>query len=587
MENQKKQGRSFLREAVILTAASFAVKIIGVVFKIPLTNIMGDSIGIFTAAYSIYAMLFMLSTSGLPVAISRLVAASNERGRGREADRIALIALIAFGLIGLSFSLLLIVFAPLIAEKTSHPDSVLAMRMIAPSLFCICVCASVRGYYQGLRNMYPTAISQFIEAFFKMAVGLTAVNIAASKGASPEVQAACAISGVTVGTMFAMIFILIYRGISRKTLPVYTDGSVRGDGKLLKMIMIVALPVTLTAAALYFSQFLDTILIVNILKDSGEQEAVAQKLFSAYTGLSVPIYDLLPATLVFPIATSILPAISAAVAVKKAKTAARLSEQAIRISGIIAIPCGVFLLISGRWCIDLIYGADKWSEKIDPVSGIGSTALDNATAALSVLAFAVFFISIVSTANALLNAYGKPNLPFLSVLSGIAVLVVSEIILLYSPLGIVGAALSSVICYTVVMLLDLRFLRKRCGVRLKLAGMFARPLLCGLITAIATFLARIAATAIWRNAVSEQTDTRGAAFFILVISGIIMVIAYLTSLLFFRGIKEHEVRLLPKGDKIAGLLLKLRWLKPDAKPEKLRIRSAVVNEDGGGENDER
>ena len=116
------RGRSFLREAVILTVASFAVKIIGVVFKIPLTNILKDGIGVFTAAYSIYAMLFMLSTSGLPVAVSKLVAASNEKGRGKEAKRIALLAMLVFGIIGFIFAAALIIFAPNIANMTGHAD---------------------------------------------------------------------------------------------------------------------------------------------------------------------------------------------------------------------------------------------------------------------------------------------------------------------------------------------------------------------------------------------------------------------------------------------------------------------------------
>ncbi|MBQ4317320.1 MAG: polysaccharide biosynthesis protein, partial [Clostridia bacterium] len=379
------KGRSFLREAVILTVANFAVKIIGVVFKIPLTNILKDGIGIFTAAYSIYAMLFMLSTSGLPVAVSKLVAASNEKGRGIEAKRIAMLAMIVFGVIGFVFSALLMIFAPNIATMTGHADSALAMRIIAPSLFFICVCSAMRGYFQGLRNMYPTAISQFFEAFFKLTVGLGAVVYASNMGASVAIQAACAISGVTVGEFFATVYILIYRKFSKKSKPNDTVKESESDRKLLKLIVLVALPVTLTAAALYFSQFLDTLIIVNCLVDSGESMSAAEKLFSAYTGLSVPIYDLLPATLVFPIATSILPAISAALSVKKTKRANHLTEQAIRVSGIIAVPCGAFLLVTGRHCIALLYGADKWSEAMPMANGSELVLLDAASVSLAIL----------------------------------------------------------------------------------------------------------------------------------------------------------------------------------------------------------
>lgn len=556
------KGRSFLREAVILTVASFAVKIIGVVFKIPLTNILGESIGVFTAAYSIYAMLFMLSTSGLPVAVSKLVAASNEKGRGNEARRIAKLAMLVFGVIGLLFTVALVIFAPNIARLTNHQESALAMQIIAPALFFICVCASVRGYFQGLRNMFPTAVSQFIEAFFKLVCGLGAVMVAAKMGASVPVQAACAISGVTVGTFFAMLYIVIYRKLSKKCAPNDTDKQCESDKKLLKLIVLVALPVTLTAAALYFSQFLDTIIIVNCLVDSGESKEVADTLFSAYTGLSVPIYDLLPATLVFPIATSILPAVSGALAVKKNKRAALLTEQAIRISGIIAVPCGAFLFVTGRHCISLLYGADKWSAPMLMANGSNLVPLDAAETSLAILAFAVFFISIVSTCNSLLNAYGKPHLPFIAVLVGIAVLTASEMALLYSPLGIHGAPMSSVICYLIVMLLDIWFLRKHCGVRLNLAGMFARPLLCGVISAFATYGAYAGAKALWTSLIGTSTDTRSASLVILLASGVVLVASYAATTLIFRAIKEDEVRLLPMGNKIAKILIKLGWLKP-------------------------
>ena len=556
-----RKGKSFLREAVILTVASFAVKIIGVVYKIPLTNIMGESIGVFNAAYSIYAMLFMLSTSGLPVAVSKLVAASNEKGRGEEAKRIAKLAMIVFGVIGFVFAAALIVFAPNIAKWTGHSDSALAMQTIAPALFFICVCAAVRGYFQGLRNMYPTAISQFIEAFFKLAAGLGAVIYANQNGACIPVQAACAICGVTVGTFFAMVFILAYRKLTKKCKPDTSDPTVESDGKLMKLIVLVALPVTLTAAALYFSQFLDTIIIVNCLVDSGESVSVAKTLYSAYTGLSVPIYDLLPATLVFPIATSILPAISGALAVKKTENAARLTKQAIRVSGIIAVPCGVFLLVTGRHCISLLYGASKWSEPLTMANGDVITALDAASVSLCVLAFAVFFISIVSTTNSLLNAYGKPHLPFFAVLIGIGVLTGVEFLLLYSPLGIYAAPVSSLVCYLIVMIIDMLFLRKRCGVRLNSAKMFARPVLCGVISAAATYGAYIGAKALWGVIAGGSDETRAASLFILLISGVALVVSYIVSVLLLRAIDEDEVRLLPFGNRIASKLIALGLLK--------------------------
>lgn len=560
-EENIKKGKSFLREAVILTVANFAVKIIGVIFKIPLTNELGDNIGVFTAAYSIYAMLFMLSTSGLPVAVSKLVAASNEKGRGAEAKRITLLATIVFGILGLLFTVALIIFAPNIAEFTNHTESALAMRVIAPSLFFICVCSSVRGHFQGLHNMNPTAISQFIEAFFKFAVGLGAVIYAGKLGASVEVRAACAISGVTVGSVLGTIFVILYGKFSKKSRVDTSNKECASDRELLKLILVVALPVTLTAATLYFSQFLDTVVIVKFLVNSGENVENAQKLFSAYTGLSVPIYDLFPSTLIYPIGTSILPAVAGALAVKKMRRAGQLTEQAIRVSALIAVPCGVFLLVGGKSCISLIYGIDNWSDILTMADGSRVSLIDSASVSLSILAVAMFFISTVSICNALLNAYGKAHLPLIAVSLGIVVLIVSEIGLLLSPMGIYGAPMSSLICYAVVLIIDFWFMKKYCGVRLRFFSLFGKPIICGGITAAATYCVYRGCVWFWQNFVGGSVYLRSASFAILMVTGVSMVSIYASTVLLLRAIKEDEVRLLPMGNRIASLLLKLNLIK--------------------------
>ena len=210
---RKTAEKSFIVEALIISLSNFVVKIIGVLFKIPMTYILGVNMGIFNAAYSIYAMLFMLSTAGLPVAISRLVASANERGRPREIRRVYRLSVAMFGLIGLFCTLLLFFGAEAISNFSEHRDAALAMRVISPTLFLICISAAIRGYFQGLKNMYPTAISQFIEAFFKLAVGLGAVAVSKNLGASPAVQAAFGVSGLTVGVFLGTVFMVAYKHI--------------------------------------------------------------------------------------------------------------------------------------------------------------------------------------------------------------------------------------------------------------------------------------------------------------------------------------------------------------------------------------
>ena len=249
---RKTAEKSFIVEALIISLSNFVVKIIGVLFKIPMTYILGVNMGIFNAAYSIYAMLFMLSTAGLPVAISRLVASANERGRPREIRRVYRLSVAMFGLIGLFCTLLLFFGAEAISNFSEHRDAALAMRVISPTLFLICISAAIRGYFQGLKNMYPTAISQFIEAFFKLAVGLGAVAVSKNLGASPAVQAAFGVSGLTVGVFLGTVFMVAYKHIyDRRNRPKRPSRESEAWRVLAKRIALIALPVTITSSALY------------------------------------------------------------------------------------------------------------------------------------------------------------------------------------------------------------------------------------------------------------------------------------------------------------------------------------------------
>ena len=224
-------------------------------FSIPLSNLLQSEIAVFNTAYSVYAMLYMISTAGLPVATSRLVAASAKRGRAYEAARIYKLCLFMFGIIGFICSTAMFVFADKIAKWTTHYNSVYAMRVIAPTLFFICIVSAIRGYLQGLRNMVPTAVSQFIEAFFKLSIGLGMAYWSHSQGHSPAVQAAFAVLGITVGVFLGMIYLIIYKRFSKNVYTPLTDYGSDSTRSILSKLAQVALPVTITSSALYMSHF--------------------------------------------------------------------------------------------------------------------------------------------------------------------------------------------------------------------------------------------------------------------------------------------------------------------------------------------
>lgn len=551
----KRSEKSFLVEASIISVSNFTVKIIGVLFSIPLSNLLQSGMGIFNAAYSVYAMLYMISTAGLPVATSRLVAAAAKRGRRYEAERIYKLCLVMFGVVGFVCATLMFVFAKQISAFSEHGDSVYAMRVIAPTLFTICIVSAIRGYLQGLRNMVPTAVSQFIEAFFKLVIGVGMAYWSNRRGDAPAVQAAWAISGITIGVLLGMVYLIIYKRFSRNNTVELTDSDSDSTSNITKKLLKIAVPVTITSSALYLSHFADTLVIEKALIRSGFAKDTADAMYSAYTTLSTKVADLLPSTLVFPIAISILPAISGALAVKNTAEAKGYINASLRISGLIALPCAAMVFVLARPFIAMLFGSG-WGDPID-INGAVVMPIDLASTALSILAVGIMFISLVSTTNALLQAIGKTWLPMISVICGAVALIIADVFLVTTnSVNIFGAPISTVLCYIIAYSLNTYFLKKSNINGVSPIKLFAKPFVAAVLCGGVTF-------GVYRlTGMFIMGDGRIDNFIRLFLPGVAGVVAYSAILLAIKGITDKEVRLLPFGNRIAALLIKFKLLKP-------------------------
>ncbi|MEG1742647.1 MAG: polysaccharide biosynthesis protein [Clostridia bacterium] len=549
---KENRTKSFVTEALIISVSNLIVKIIGVVFKIPMSNLLQESMGIFNAAYSIYAMLYMVSTAGLPVAISRIVSQSREKKRSREVARVFSSGTKIFGIVGLVCFVFLYFASDAIAAYSKHADAALAMKVISPTLFLVCVSSAVRGYFQGLKNMTPTAISQLIEAFFKMVIGLAGAYYAKKMNYSPITQAAFGISGLTFGTLLSTIYLLIYKMFSSTKI---SHPSLECDGydQIIRRLIRIAVPVTITSSALYFSQFLDTLVINKCLIDSGIAESTAEQLYASYTTLALSLSDLLPSTLVFPIAISILPTVSASVSAGDYKKTKKYINNSVRISGIIALPCAFGLAAVAREAITLIYGAG-WGKEIILPSGT-FMPIDIATVSLVILAVGIIFISLLSTTNALLQACGLSYLPMISVCLGVIFLVIIEISLVSIPqIGIYGAPIASVVCYIVALAVNMFFLRKKRGVSVSLIKLFRRPFVCAGLCGISAY----GTVKLFNHILgpSQQIQGRMYAGISLAVGALVGAIVYAVALILCRGIRKEELCLLPKGYRLAAWLEK-------------------------------
>lgn len=528
---KEKRGSSFIESTVVLMIASIVVKLIGAFFSIPLTNLYGaEGTGIFNVAYYIYTCMFTISTAGLPVAVSRMVAASNTLGRGNEVRRIGRIAFISFTLIGLFFASVMYFGVDIFLDLAGMQSARYAVLAIAPCIFFVALVSAIRGYYQGLANMVPTAMSQVIEALGKLVVGLGLAYYLMGQGYSLEIVVAGAIGGVTIGTVLGALYIIAVRmrDIRRGDVAVqHLTSESRSSGDLVKALFKIAIPITISAGVLSLTNLIDTFVVVRRLQESGMTEPAATYLYGAY-GMSVKFFNL-PQTVIVGIGVSVIPAISAALARRSREQAARLTESAFRLTALLALPCAVGLAVLPQPIMDLLY-----YKRPEDVLVAAPT--------LTLLGPAVVFVAMTSVTNAILQAQGKERMPVISMVTGGVVKLITNYTLVgIAAVNIYGAPMGTSLCYGTITLLNLIFIRRN-GISFSFARTFLKPLISAGVMGVFAYLLY-----------PPVAGILGAKLGVLVVIALAAVI-YLLMLIATHALPKEDVLMLPKGEKIARIL---------------------------------
>ena len=537
---QTQKQNSFFGGAAILAAGILIVKLIGMFYKIPLINIIGEAgAADFNNAYNIYAVLLTVSTAGLPVAVSKLVSeanALNRRNQVRRTFRLALVLFLTLGLI--SF---LVMFS--LAGMMNDSKAAAGIRALAPAVVCVGCLAALRGYSQGHSNMAPTSVSQIIEALCKLVVGLGLAFWLVKQGKDPDVAAAGAITGVTVGTVVALVYMVLDFFLSRGRED--THGTDRPDsaGSILANILKIAVPITLSSSMVGIVTVIDSSLVQGQLQSAlNLTEKASRTLYGNYSG-ALNIYNL-PTSLMAAITASVIPAVSAALARRDRRGAARITGSALRITALLSFPMGVGLFVLGTPIIRLLFP---------------SLNVEVAGPLLSTLGIATPFVCMVLVCNSVLQAHGFINLPVIVMVLGGIVKIVNNYNLV-GAIGIAGAPVGNILCFGLALVLDLVVITRVIPNRPRLLPIFVKP-------AIASAIMGGAAWAVYgllsRILTAEQVNEAGET--IRVVSrmgnalGIFLAIAvagvvYLVLVVAIRAISKDDLALMPKGDKLARLL---------------------------------
>ena len=541
---QTQKQNSFFGGAAILAAGILIVKLIGMFYKIPLINIIGEAgAADFNNAYNIYAVLLTVSTAGLPVAVSKLVSEANALDRRNQVRRTFRLALVLFLALGLVSFLVMFFRADTLAGMMNDSKAAAGIRALAPAVVCVGCLAALRGYSQGHSNMAPTSVSQIIEALCKLVVGLGLAFWLVKQGKDPDVAAAGAITGVTVGTVVALIYMALDFFLSRGREDIRGTDRPDSAGSILVNILKIAVPITLSSSMVGIVTVIDSSLVQGQLQSALDlTEQASRTLYGNYSG-ALNIYNL-PTSLMAAITASVIPAVSAALARRDRRGAARITGSALRITALLSFPMGVGLFVLGTPIIRLLF------PKLN-VAVAGPL--------LSTLGIATPFVCMVLVCNSVLQAHGFINLPVIVMVLGGIVKIVNNYNLV-GAIGIAGAPVGNILCFGLALVLDLVVITRVIPNRPRLLPIFAKP-------AVASAVMGGAAWAVYgllsRILSSEQVDQAGQTvravsrmgnaagiFLAIAVAGVV----YLVLVIALRAISRDDLALMPKGDKLARLL---------------------------------
>lgn len=532
MSKEKKQ--SFMGGVTVLAISTVFVKICGALYKIPLNNILGDEgITHFMSAYNIYAFLLTLSTAGLPLALSKLISEANATGRSNQMRRCFNTAMALFVAVGALGSAAMLLFTEELAAWMNNSMAYWPIKALGVSVICVSIMCAYRGFAQGRQNMVPTAISQFIEALFKLVIGLPLAWYLIRMGQGLEIGAAGAIAGVSAGTVLAMIYMIFEYHKNRGPILSGTDQA-QSHLVIAKRLLWLGIPITIGQAGMSLLNLVDQKIILGQLQNVlGLAEKEAAALYGQYT-FGNTLFNL-PASFLPAVAISLIPAVSVAVARKDHNEVNRVVTTSFRLIAMLAVPAGVGLSVLAGPILLLLYPAQR------------ETAIA-ATYHLQMLGLASIFVCVMLLSNSIMQAHGKVQLPIYTMLIGGTVKVVINYMLVGNPdINIKGAPIGTLICYGLIALLNLVIVRRLLAEKPNYLVIFFKPVLAsaamgGTAWAVHGLCSRFLYGSYAREGLCTLVAI-GAA-----------VLVYLVLVIALRVITREDLAMIPKGEKLAKLL---------------------------------
>ena len=610
---------TFFGGAAILAVGILVVKLIGMFYKIPLLNIIGEQGSAdFNNAYNIYSVLLTISTAGLPVAVSKLVSEADALGRRNQVRRTFRLALALFLILGVLSFLVMFFGSEQLAGLMNDSMAAPGIRALAPAVICVGCLSAFRGYAQGHGNMTPTAVSQIIEALCKLTVGLGLAYWLVGHGADASHAAAGAITGVTVGTIVALAYMLMNFLITRSQEPQLADDRPDEPSTILKHLLMIAVPITISSSMVGIVTVIDTSLVQgqlqrallenqdtwtlygNFVDFTSLEEALSAwqaalpdgstvsmslldqyaaqaealrdqqsaltdlqsaslELHAALENISRTLYGNYSGALnIYNLPTSLMAAVTAAVIPAVSGALARRDRRgAGRITG-------SALRISALAACPMAVGLFVLGE---PIMALIFPNLNPQLAGplLSTLGLATLFVCMMLVCNSVLQAHGFVSLPVIIMVAGGVVKIITNYNVVIQPtIGIYGAPMGNILCFALCMTLDLVVMSRVLPRRPRYIQVFAKPLAASALMGLGAWAVYglmsklFEATGIFMSADPVTHEVLGLSrtgnAAATLLAILVAVVIYGVLVIALRAITKDDLMLMPKGEKIARML---------------------------------
>ena len=541
---KKKKGPSFMKNVLLLMCSEVIVKILGLVYKLIITNIEGfgdTGLGYYSSGYQIYALLLTLCSIGIPSVISKLVSERVAVGNKKGAQKVFKVALTFFAGLGLILSMGLYFGADIIGTKFLNvPDVKYVLRVLAPAIVFVAMSSVFRGYFAGQQNMKPTSVTQILEQFLNCVLSI--VFVYSLIGNEPYIMAAGGNLSSTIAIIITFLYLIAY--YKNNKIVVDKNEECEEDKKsnfeILKIILAFSIPMTIGSVISVITSVIDTATVSNCIQTSfvgiiqGGKEALEQFAMQKAGILSkVDTLVNLPIAINLAFSTALVPAISDLIAKKDYDTASRRLSFSLAASIIIIIPCAIGFMTLGEPILNLIYP--------NAPDGAGVLAL----ASISMI-----FIALGQTINGGLYGLNKVRIPVIALAVGAAIKIILNIILISNPsINIYGAPIGSIVCQIISFGICYKALTSSLKLKLEFKKNIIKPITAGIIMGVLVFFTNKGLTNVLGNSIST------------IISILVGALIYIISILKLNVLSKEEIMMIPFGTKVYKILLKMKLCK--------------------------